>query len=233
MKRNLLKTTSLLLLLLVISTSLFFIIYPNYSSLKIQLSQFNSNQISRNTTLNIFSKISRPSIVEGSYEQDSEGSLEHISKEILEEYEKKNKIFKVEEKKTKLTIESAQIEGKVVDGKDANAMERGFWYYPISPPPGEQGNTVIIGHRFLNIPPSKDTFFNLDEVRIGDQIVVQQEGAEYTYTVINKKVVEKDNTTVLENTRDYRITLITCTPLWTDEKRLIIVGKMDKVYGII
>lgn len=233
MKKNLLKTISLLLLLLVISTSLFFIVYPNYSNLKIQLNQFDTNQISRNTTLNIFSKISQPTIIESSYDVDSEGTLEYLSKEDLEKYEKENKIFKVEEKNTKLTIESADIEGKVVDGKDANAMERGFWYYPISTPPGEQGNTVIIGHRFLEIPPRKDTFFNLDEVRIGDQILIEQDDTEYTYTVISRKVVEKDNTSVLENTRDYRITLITCTPLWTDEKRLIIVGKMDKVYGII
>ncbi len=233
MKKTTLKITALLLLLLVILTSGFFVIYPNYSTLKIQMNQLDSTQITNNTALNIFSKISYPSIAQTSAEQGEAGTLEHLSKEELEKHRKENQIAKMEEKETILKVESADVEGWVVDGDDANALERGFWYYPLSSAPGNRGNTVIIGHRFLHLPPRRDTFFNLDKVKIGDKIIIEQKGAEYTYTVINTKVVDKNNTSILSKTSDYRITLITCTPLWTSEKRLVITGKMDKVYGII
>ena len=89
MRKILIKTTALLLLLLVISLSLFFIIYPNYSSIKIQVEQFDTTQIANNTMLNIFSTISQPTITEISHEQGEEGTLEYLSNEILEQHKKK------------------------------------------------------------------------------------------------------------------------------------------------
>jgi LPXTG-site transpeptidase (sortase) family protein len=233
MKKTILKTIALLLLLLVISASAFFVIYPNYSAVKIQLDKFDSAQITNNTTLNVFSKISYPTIAQASGEQGEEGTLEYLSQEQLEKHREKNEIVKLEEKNTILKVSSADVDGRVVDGEDANALERGFWYYPLSSPPGEKGNTIIIGHRFLHLPPRRDTFFNLEEVKIGDKIVLKQKDDEYKYTVINIRVVDKNDTSILANTTDYRVTLITCTPLWTSEKRLVITGKMNKVYGII
>ncbi len=233
MRKTLLKTTSLFLLLLVLVLSLFFVLFPNYSAAKIQLQQFDTTQVANNTLLNIFSTISYPTILEVTHEQGQEGTLEFLSTQQLEKHKQEYGVVSVEEKKTVLTINSAEIEGMVVDGEDANAMDRGFWYYPLSVPPGKQGNTVIIGHRFLHIPPRKDTFFNLDKVKVGDKIILEQDEDIYTYTVVRIAVTEKNNTAILENTNDYRITLITCTPLWTSDERLVITGKMDKVYGNI
>ncbi len=233
MSKFVLKTISLSLLLLVLALSLFFVIYPNYSAAKIQLQQFDTTQVSSNTFLNLFSTISYPTIVEVSSEQGQEGTLEFLSSEDLEAHKQKYGVISVEGKNTLLEISSADIHGQVVDGEDANAMERGFWYYPLSAPPGRQGNTVIIGHRFLHLPPRRDTFFNLDKVKIGDKIELKQDEDTYTYTIVNTTVVDKNNSAILTNTTDYRITLITCTPLWTSDERLVIIGKMDNIYGNI
>jgi sortase A len=233
MRKTLLKTISLFLLLLVLILSLFFVLFPNYSAARIQLQQFDTTQVANNTFLNIFSTISYPTILEVTHEQGQEGTLEFLSTQQLEKHQQEYGVVSVEEKKTVLTINSAEIEGMVVDGEDANAMDRGFWYYPLSVPPGKRGNTVIIGHRFLHIPPRKDTFFNLDKVKVGDKIILEQDENIYTYTVVRIALTEKNNTAILEDTNDYRITLITCTPLWTSDERLVIIGKMDKVYGNI
>ncbi len=233
MNNIMLKITSLLLLLFVIVTSLGFILYPKYPDIQMFVRQFNSQQIASNTTLNVFSKISHPAISGVTEIQSHQETLEYISEETLKEHRNKYGLVNLEEEKTKLKINSAEIYGKIVDGDDANAMERGFWHYPLSSTPGYRGNTVIIGHRFLNIPPRTDTLFNLDKVRVGDQIVVEQEFNSYSYTVINTFVVDRNDVSVLENTNDYRITIITCTPLWSSEQRLIVVGKMDTVYGNI
>jgi sortase A len=139
----------------------------------------------------------------------------------------------MEEYKTVLSIDSADIKGKVVDGETSEQMERGFWHFPLSSQPGKRGNTVIIAHRFLYLPPRTDTFFSLDKVQIGDKITVTQKDGTYNYTVIERKVVAKTDRDVLAPTNDYRITLITCTPLWTSDRRLVVVGKLDKIYGNI
>jgi sortase A len=80
------------------------------------------------------------------------------------------------------------------------------------------------------MPPAKDTFFNLDKVKKGDNIVVQQEGNKYTYIVSEVKIVEKNDISVLQDTTEHQITLITCTPLWTSKQRLAVIGKLDKLY---
>lgn len=136
----------------------------------------------------------------------------------------------LESLQTKISISSIDVEGYVYEGEDSKTMDTGFWHFPVSKLPGEKGNTVIIGHRYAKLPPSKDTFFNLDKVVVGDKIIVEQSNALYTYIVTDTKVVEKNDISVLRDFNDYRITLITCTPLWTANQRLVIVGKLDKLY---
>ncbi len=82
-----------------------------------------------------------------------------------------------------------------------------------------------------SFPPNKGySFFNLDKVKVGDKIEVVQNDNQFTYIVTETKVVEKNDISVLQDYSDYRITLITCSPLWTSKQRLVIVGKLDKLY---
>ncbi len=130
---------------------------------------------------------------------------------------------------TTLSIKSVGIDGPVVQGDDSTAMSKGFWHFPLSVPPGTKGNTVIIGHRFDKLPPATDTFFNLDKVKVGDRIILHQDLGDTSYIVVDTKVVNKYDRSVLADTDDYRLTLITCHPLWTSKERLVIIAKMDKI----
>jgi len=82
----------------------------------------------------------------------------------------------------------------------------------------------------MNIPPKKDTFFNLDKVDIGDRIHITSDLGEYNYIVLEKKEVEPNDISIIQDTDDYTLTLVTCTPLWTSQKRLVVVAKLDKLY---
>jgi len=159
-------------------------------------------------------------------------SVEYIPPEVLAKTSNSGRVREsLEDRETGIYINSALVDTGIVDGQDAFAMERGPWHFPLSSYPGEKGNFVVIGHRFAEIPPSTNTFFNLDKVNIGDKIeIVQEGGIEYTYTVVESKVVDKTDRTVLGDFGDHRITLITCEPLWTSDERLIVVGLLDKAY---
>ncbi len=215
---------TLLIILSILSPAIYFLIYPQYSDLKIKFEQINIERISKDITLGFLTTISP-------YKTSYEKVLG--AQTIEESLQKENIVLEkkiLEELNMEIIIKSLNIKGNIFQGKDSQTMNLGFWHYPISQYPGEKGNSVIIGHRFQNIPPKTDTFYNLDKVKIGDEIIVQHKEGEYKYIVIDSQVIDPNDLSVLGKTDDYRLTLITCTPLWTSEKRLVITAKLDKLY---
>jgi len=108
------------------------------------------------------------------------------------------------------------------------ALENGVVHYPGTSVPGQNGNTVITGHSsYFPWDPGrfKDVFALLHDMRIDDKIVIYYEQEKYVYQVTEKKEVMPENIDVLKQTPEERLTLITCTPVGTNLRRLIIVAK--------
>lgn len=213
------------LLLLVIIPIFFFLIYPQYNKIVLSKNNFDFYRIAKDTVIKILTEISPSSDV---YAQEILGETSIEETIAQNNINLKEKLL--EKSDTKIVIKSVNIEGKISQGISANSMNNGFWHFPTSVYPGQFGNMVIIGHRYQYLPPAKNTFFNLDKVSIGDEINIKNTDNEYTYIVTNIKIVNPNDISVLQDTNDYRITLITCTPLWTHEKRLVITAKLDKLY---
>ncbi|WKZ31273.1 MAG: sortase [Candidatus Dojkabacteria bacterium] len=228
----LLKLFSIFMLLLFAGAVGFLIAYPNYGDLTLYKSQLDSYNITHNFTLQLFTKLSP--LTFDAYQADyrESSSVEYADPALLIKYLNEGKVkLDLEKKNTTIRVDSVNIGGSIHDGENPDTMLDGPWRFPLSSGPGERGNMVIFGHRYAELPPSTNTFFNLDKIRVGDKIVVEQEGdIAYTYTVVSTQVVEKNDRTVLQSYGDHRITLITCTPLWTSQKRLAIVGILDRGY---
>jgi sortase A len=112
------------------------------------------------------------------------------------------------------------------------AMEKGVAWFGIpgaDSNPGQYGNTVLSGHSsngFFDDGNYKFLFALLDKVSIGDVIYTNYKGTRYTYSVTERKVVEPSNTGALLGYDDKPVlTLITCTPLGTAEKRLLVIAE--------
>ncbi len=120
------------------------------------------------------------------------------------------------------------------DTEDAiqEALKGGVVRYPGTARPGERGNVFLTGHSsyYLWAPGEyKDAFALLTEVEIGDEIVVYYGGKKgdqkrYVYKVTNIKEVQPDEVDVLKQTDDYRLTLMTCVPIGTNLRRLIVTA---------
>lgn len=109
------------------------------------------------------------------------------------------------------------------------ALQDGVVHYPGTSLPGQTGNVVITGHSsYFPWDPGrfKDVFALLHEVEKGDKIVIYFNQDKFVYDVTNKKEVMPDNIEVLKQTPDDRITLITCTPVGTNLRRLIVTAKL-------
>jgi sortase A len=110
------------------------------------------------------------------------------------------------------------------DGVDMSTLKYAVGHFKETPYPGEKGNCAIAGHRSYTY----SQYFNrLDEVKIGDKITITTTKGEFTYVVYKTYVVEPSEVSVLNNTKDAELTLITCTPVRIATHRLIIKAKLN------
>ena len=226
-------TITLLIILLVLSPAFFLVLYPNYNNLVLAFNSFDVYNISKEASVKILTQIS-PNKEKYNEQVLGTTSIEESLKDTEINLERKI----LEELNTTIRIDTINIEGDIVQGESSLRMNDGFWHFPTTSYPGEKGNRVIIGHRFLHLPPRKDTFFNLEDIKIGESIVISQntdpnnptEEENLNYIVTETKIVEPNDVSVIQQTDDYRLTLITCTPLWTSEKRFVVIAKLDKLY---
>lgn len=125
----------------------------------------------------------------------------------------------------RLVIPIIGIDVEIVEGEDESALSRGAWREPGTGVPGEDENTVISGHRFLFRPPNNKTFYLLDKLAIGDEIIIYWEGSEYDYLVTGNYEIEPEEVSILEKGEEQKLTLYTCAPLFSEDKRLVIEAR--------
>lgn len=128
-----------------------------------------------------------------------------------------------------LVIAGANINMPVFLGETEKTLNKGGWLFPTTSRPELGGNSVIFGHRYMYRPPKSNTFWNLDKVKIGDEMVLYWKGKEYKYKVSETKIIEPTDLSVIRRTTDSRLTVITCTPLFTTKQRLVVIGSLVSV----
>lgn len=125
----------------------------------------------------------------------------------------------------RLTIPSIGLDVAINEGTSLAAANTAAWRRPGSSTPPAGGNTVIVGHRYsYNIGIAKP-FYNLDKVTYDDEIIVFWQKHAYKYKVTEIMVVTPNQTSIEAPTNDSRLTLYTCTPLWTAQNRLVVVAE--------
>ena len=132
-----------------------------------------------------------------------------------------------------LTLPSLGVRNApVYDSDSSRALEAGVGHVPETSMPwdgGEQRNTYLAAHR-LGYPGtgSRLLFYELDKLQQGDEVVLRGKGKTYRYKVSEVLVVDPDDSWVMGQVRGRdMVTLQTCTPVPTFEKRLVI--RADRV----
>lgn len=107
-----------------------------------------------------------------------------------------------------------------------NGLQEGVVHYPGTAKPGQYGNVFITGHSsYYPWDPGqfKDVFALLGQLDIGDEFIVYYSQIQYTYRIYDKFEVQPSNVEVLAQPKDKKeATLMTCTPVGTALRRLII-----------
>ena len=106
-----------------------------------------------------------------------------------------------------LRINKVHISVPVFNGTDESTLHIGVGRIPGTARIGEIGNLAIAGHR--------DTFFRgLKDISIGDLIELERSAQIDDYTVSQIRIVQPEETSVLNPTTDPTLTLVTCFPFY-------------------
>ncbi|MED4203142.1 class D sortase [Neobacillus mesonae] len=105
-----------------------------------------------------------------------------------------------------LVIPKINAELAIIEGTDPDDLEKGVGHYKGSYFPDEAGQIILSGHR--------DTVFrHLGELKLGDSLEVQMPYGNFSYEIINTKIVKADDTSIITLQRDHEeLILTTCYP---------------------
>lgn len=123
-----------------------------------------------------------------------------------------------------LVIPALNMQEIIQEGPTEATLMKGVWHRPHTSDPSKGSNTVIAGHRFTYRGAA--VFYNLDKVKVGDQIVMYWSGKKYQYEVSRTYIVPPTATEIEQPTDEPILTLYTCTPLWTSKSRLVVEAKL-------
>ncbi len=115
----------------------------------------------------------------------------------------------------------AQVEKDIQE-----SLQHGVVHYPGTAKAGQAGNFFLTGHssNYAWVHSQYNSIFaRLHQLEIGDEYWVYWNGDRHRYIVRSKKEVSPSDVSVLDQPPDERIgTLMTCTPVGTTLRRLIV-----------
>ncbi|OGD85318.1 hypothetical protein A3B51_00530 [Candidatus Curtissbacteria bacterium RIFCSPLOWO2_01_FULL_41_18] len=130
-----------------------------------------------------------------------------------------------------VTIPKLKIENATAKVDNLN-FKNNLSHFPGSALPGEIGNAFITGHSVLpqfNDPNDYNAIFTkLDSLEVGDEVYAQIGDQRFKYVVQYSKVVDPQDTSVLQplSSQGKNLTLMTCVPPGTSTKRLVVITSL-------
>ncbi len=126
----------------------------------------------------------------------------------------------------KLTIPTIDLEWVVIEGVRPSDLEDGPGHFPETPLPGQYGNAAIAGHRTTHGQP----FNRIDELQVGDEVIVETFVGRYTYLVTGQLIVGPNDYQQVIPTTDPTVatlTLTSCHPKFSAKQRIVVTAVLD------
>lgn len=127
-----------------------------------------------------------------------------------------------------------------VQGDDLAWLRDGPGHFPTTSWPGQTGNAALAGHRTTYGAP----FHRIDELEPGDEILIETLQGEFRYEIVPISelddmpiadtsdpgsahfIVNPDDTWILDDYGDDRLTLMACHPKYSAAQRIIVVARL-------
>jgi sortase A len=124
---------------------------------------------------------------------------------------------------TRIVIPVIEVDALVVEGDSWEQLKLGVGHHLNTANPGERGNMVLSAHNDIY----GEIFRRLDDLELGDEVIVYAEEQPYRYIVTAKQIVEPTAVGVLAPTTKPVATLISCYPYMVDSHRIVVVAELQ------
>lgn len=179
---------------------------------------FNSSYNYKKTYNEIVQKVGKLYEDKNDYENksnQSETKTELASKEIKEENKSKKKqitdvsgvgsINIYSTNKWRVKIPKLKLDAPIAEGTTQEAMRRTVGHFEETDK--WTGNVALAAH---NVGYKCNFFQDIKKLKNGDEIIYSTEKGERKYKVVVNKIIEETDWQYIKNTKDNRLTLITC-----------------------
>lgn len=122
----------------------------------------------------------------------------------------------------RIQIPAIGVDHPVVQGDDWEQLKKGVGQHVGSAQAGGDGNLVLSAHNDIY----GEIFRYLDQLSVGDEIIVSTERQSYTYVVRELQVVEPTDVWVMADTDHASATLISCYPFRVNNKRIVVFADL-------
>lgn len=113
----------------------------------------------------------------------------------------------------------------------AEALNDGAWHrFPERGDPMQGGNFILSAHRFaIGLTPGEtrrlSPFYHVDQLRVGDQILVDFQGKRYGYEITSHNEVKPDQVEIEAPSDTPKLTMYTCTLKGETDGREVYIAK--------
>jgi sortase A len=110
----------------------------------------------------------------------------------------------------------------VVEGDGWEQLKLGVGHHIGSADPGTTGNVVLSAHNDI----FGELFRDLDRLQPGDEAVLYTASRKFTYRVIQIRIVEPTDVSVLASSGRPTLTLVSCYPYMIDTQRIVVTAEL-------
>lgn len=130
----------------------------------------------------------------------------------------------------RIYIPQINVDVAILTGGE-EVLDKGAWHRkPEHGDPIKGGNFVLSAHRFvMGLTPqqtrAQSPFYNIDQLRVGDQIFIDYEGERYGYKIAEKKRVTPNQVEIEAPSDEPKLTLYSCTMGGAADGREVLIGE--------
>ena len=121
----------------------------------------------------------------------------------------------------RIIIQKLNLNAPILEGTDSEALRKGVGHFESTGI--ESGNICLAVH---NRGYKYNFFQEIKKLEIGDEIQYLVNGKELKFQVISNNIIEETDISVIENTNDDKLTLITCEENNKEYRRCIQAEKI-------
>jgi len=156
-----------------------------------------------------------------------------LQKKSAQEIKKSAAETPASEKNT-IFIPSVRIQADIGEG-GSDTLDKGLAWHrlPEQGNPAKGGNMIITGHSFVwGYKPDeikkRSIFYDLKDIKVGDEVLVNWDGKQYKYSVSKVKTVKPSAVEIEQPTGDPILTIYTCTIGGSADGRVVVIAKPVK-----